>query len=218
MAFDIKQAIIDRLRATKRKNVEKVIDYMEKHGFFSYHCHRHHHYDGGLADHAWQTYQIALRLDAERCANNPNAQKIDEDSIAICALLHDLCDCSGMRDITGHGRRSARLLKDIGFKLTQEEFLAIRFHMSLKDKTTHPLYNDALKSQLRYVVHKADGMSAHLHKGYEDPEKQQEEDNFAEKFANALDSLGIQVVDDNGKQMEQNDLREFLSQCVSNDE
>ena len=218
MAFDIKQAIIDRLRATKRKNVEKVIDYMEKHGFFSYHCHRHHHYDGGLADHAWQTYQIALRLDAERCANNTNAQKMDEDSIAICALLHDLCDCSGMRDITGHGRRSARLLKDIGFKLTQEEFLSIRFHMSLKDKTTHPLYNDALKSQLRYVVHKADGMSAHLHKGYEDPEKQQEEDNFEEKFANALDSLGIQVVDDNGKQMEQNDLREFLSQCVSNDE
>ena len=60
MRFDVKQAIIDRLRATKRENIETVIDYMEKHGFFTYHCHRHHHYDGGLADHAWQTYQIAL--------------------------------------------------------------------------------------------------------------------------------------------------------------
>ena len=169
--MNIKQAIIDRLRATKRENIEKVIDYMEKHGFFSYHCHRHHHYDGGLADHAWQTYQIALRLDAERCANNPNAQKKDEDSIAIASLLHDICDCSGKRYITGHGGRSVKLLKEIGFKLTQEEFLAIRFHMSLKDKTTHPLYNDALNSQLRCVVHKADNISAKLCKGYGEPRK-----------------------------------------------
>ena len=86
--MNIKQAIIDRLRATKRENIEKVIDYMEKHGFFSYHCHRHHHYDGGLADHAWQTYQIALRLDRERCASNPNAQKKDEDSIGYSVTKH----------------------------------------------------------------------------------------------------------------------------------
>ena len=169
--MNIKQAIIDRLRATKRENIEKVIDYMEKHGFFSYHCHRHHHYDGGLADHAWQTYQIALRLDRERCASNPNAQKKDEDSIAIASLLHDICDCSGMRDFAGHGKRSAEILKTLGFKLTQEEFLAIRFHMSLKDKNNHPLYYDALKSQLRYVVHEADGISARLHKGYDEPFK-----------------------------------------------
>ena len=218
MAFDIKQAIIDRLRATKRENIEVVIDYMEKHGFFTYHCHSHHHYYGGLAEHAWQTYQIALRLDAERCANNPNAQTLNEDSIAICALLHDFCDCSGMRDITGHGRRSARLLKDIGFKLTQEEFLAIRFHMSLKDKTTHPSYNDALKSQLRYVVHKADGISAHLQRGYEDPDAHQEEDDFVVKFADALGTLGIRVFDDSGEQMKQADLLEFLRQSLSREE
>ena len=173
MKFDVKQAIIDRLRATKRKNIEAVIDYMEKHGFFTYHCHRHHHYDGGLADHAWQTYQIAIRLDAERCSNNPNAQKLDEDSIAICALLHDFCDCSGMRDIKGHGIRSAIMLQELGLALSHEEYLAIRFHMSLKDKTTHPSYNDALKSQLRYVVHEADGISARLHKGYIEPCKKQ---------------------------------------------
>ena len=47
--MDIKQAIIDRLRATKRENIENIIDYMENKGFFTYHCHRHHHYLGGLA-------------------------------------------------------------------------------------------------------------------------------------------------------------------------
>lgn len=73
--MNLKQTIIERLLATKRENIEKVIDYMENNGFFTYHCHRHHHYAGGLAEHSWQTYQIALRLDAERCANNPNAKK-----------------------------------------------------------------------------------------------------------------------------------------------
>lgn len=209
MAFDVKQAIINRLRATKRENIEEVINYMENNGFFSYHCHSHHHYDGGLADHAWQTYQIAIRLDAERCTNNPNAQKLDEDSIAICALLHDFCDCSGMRDVGHHqhGKRSSDMLKVLGFKLSQQEFLAVRFHMSLRNKTTHPLYDDALKSQLRYIVHKADGISAHLQKGYEDPDAHQEENDFTVKFADALGTLGIRVFDDNGKQMEQADLQ-----------
>ena len=218
MAFDVKQAIIDRLRATKRKNIEAVIDYMEKHGFFYYHCHRHHHYDGGLADHAWQTYQIAIRLDAERCTNTPNAQMLDEDSLAICSLLHDICDCSGMRYIHGHGIRSAVMLLELGLVLQQEEFLAVRFHMSLQDKTTHPLYDDALKSQLRYIVHKADGISAHLQKGYEDPDAQQEEGDFAVKFADALGTLGIRVIDDSGEQMEQADLQEFLRQSLSREE
>ena len=184
MEFNIKQAIIDRLSATKRANIEIVIDYMEKHGFFTYHCHRHHHYDGGLADHAWQTYQIVLRLNSENRANNPNAPILDEDSIAIAALLHDLCDCSGLRDISGHGRRSAKMLKEVGFKLTQEEFLAIRFHMSLKGKESHPLYNDAKKSQLRYIVHKADGMSAKLKEGYN--ELSEEQDAFVSKYKQGL--------------------------------
>ena len=169
MIFDVKQAIIDRLRATKRENIETVIDYMEKHGFFTYHCHRHHHYYGGLADHAWQTYQVAMRLNAERCASNPNAQKLDEDSIAICALLHDLCDCTGLREISGHGRRSAKLLKELGFKLSQEEFLAVRFHMGLSKKKSHPLYEDAKRCELSRLIHKADGISASFQKGYAIP-------------------------------------------------
>jgi hypothetical protein len=209
--MNIKQSIIDRLRAIKRENIENVIDYMEKHGFFTYYCHRHHHYDRGLADHAWQTYQIAQRLDAERCANDPNAQKLDEDSIAIAALLHDLCNCSGLRDIFGHGRRSAKILKEIGFKLTQEEFLAIRFHMSLRGKESHPLYDDAKKSQLRYIIHKADGISAHLHDGYEDPNAKQDEDDFSSKFVSALKTLGITVVDDESHtEMRQDELEKFL--------
>lgn len=170
MSFDVKQAIIGRLRATQRENIETIIDYMNENGFFTYHCHRHHHYVGGLHQHAWQTYKIALRLNAENCTLNPNAPIVDEDSIAIAALLHDLCNCSELCDIRGHGRRSAKMLNRLGLKLTQEEFLAIRFHMSLRGKENHPLYDKAKRSQLRYLVHKADGISARLRTGYEEPD------------------------------------------------
>lgn len=223
MRFDVKQSIIDRLRATKRENIETVIDYMEKHGFFTYHCHNHHKYKGGLADHAWQTYQIAQRLDAERCANNPNLQQLDDDSLAICTLLHDICDCSGMQDVGQHqhGKRSSDMLKALGFKLNQQEFLAVRFHMCLKDKTTHPLYDDAKKSQLRYIVHKADGVSAHLRNGYEDPDTKQEqeqEEDFAAKFVSALETIGITVVDcETKEEMQRGDLIEYLNDNMENE-
>ena len=147
----VKQRIVDRLLETRRENIQSVIDYMENHGFFKYHCHRHHKYDGGLADHAWQTYQIALVSDTSG---------LNTDSIAIATILHDLCDCSGMRDITGHGRRSAGILKQLGFKLTQDEFLAIRFHMGLRNKQSDPHYREAKASRLCYLVHKSDGKSA----------------------------------------------------------
>lgn len=147
----VKQRIIDRLVETRRENVQSVIDYMEKHGFFRYHCHSHHRYEGGLADHAWQTYQIAMRL---------NSSNLKPDSIAIATLLHDLCNCSGMKDIGGHGKRSAEMLKQLGFEMSHEEFLAIRFHMGLRNKQRDSHYREAKASRLCYLVHKSDGKSA----------------------------------------------------------
>ena len=168
MAFDVKQAIIDRLRATNRKNIERVIDYMKKNGFFTAHCSRHHKYIGGLTSHSWQTYQIAMRLYAESCANNPNAHLLDEDSIAIAALLHDICDCSGLPKIQGHTLRSAVILLEMGLQLSTDEYLAVRFHMKLEDKKWHALYNEAKNNPLRQLITEADHLSAERYKGYED--------------------------------------------------
>lgn len=162
-----KELIISTLRATGRENMENVIGYMESNGFFSRHCHRHHHYLGGLADHAWQTYQVALALEAERMEKNPSLQPADKDSLAICALLHDFCDCHGMHHIRHHGQRSAGMLKELGLHLSAEEFLAIRFHMSLRRHVHHPLYENARHCHLRFVVHCADGRSAAIGKGIE---------------------------------------------------
>ena len=164
--MDIKENIINRLRETKRENIEKVIDFMENHEFFTRGCHRHHRYNGGLADHAWQTYQLAMKEEMDNKRLHPNVLLLDKDSLAICALLHDFCDCHGMHHIRNHGRRSAQMLKELGFHLSREEFLAIRFHMSLKDKKGHPLYEDALHCHLRHIVHTADSKSAKKYKGF----------------------------------------------------
>lgn len=142
------------MRATGRKNIENVIAYMGLHGFYTHRCYSHHRYVGGLADHSWQTYEMAMAM-AE------NDKNIDKDSLAISALLHDFCKCGGMHDIHGHGGRSARMIQRLGVWLSGDEYLAIRFHMSLHNKTTHPLYTKANACSYRRYVNLADGMSAH---------------------------------------------------------
>lgn len=176
MAFDIKQAIVDRLRATKRKNIERVIGYMEKFGFFKVRCGNHHKYPRGLTSHSWQTYQIALRLNTENCAKNPSAQKLDEDSIAIAALLHDICNCSGMDKVRGHTLRSAVILMEMGLELSTDEYLAVRFHKDLEKQKGHALYGDAKKNPLRKLIYEADSTSAKLYKGYKDTFAVQQDD------------------------------------------
>jgi hypothetical protein len=168
MRFDVKQSIIDRLRETKRENIEKVIEYMEKHGFFSYHCHKHHKYRGGLASHAWQTYQIALRLDSIKREKNPYKIMFDTESIAIAALLHDICKCSGMREISGHGPRSAKMLGALGFRLLSSEFLAISGHMNPERHRNASRFKDERSWELCKLIHESDSISASLYKGYDE--------------------------------------------------
>ena len=167
----VKERIIEALRNTKRENIEKVISYMESHHFFDHGCHNHHRYDGGLTDHAWQTYQLAKQLEAENKRRHPNAPLLAPDSLVICALLHDFCNCSGMDHIKGHGYRSAKMLKELGIHLSQDEFLAIRFHMSLRNHENHPLYENPRLCPLRYIVHNADHESAEMYSGSEINEK-----------------------------------------------
>jgi hypothetical protein len=57
-------------------------------------------------------------------------------------------------------------LKELGFHLSAEEFLAIRFHMGVHSKKTHFLYDNAVRSQLRYITTKADRHSASKKKGW----------------------------------------------------
>ena len=166
---NVKEDILTTLRSMQREHIDDVIEYMQKHGFFDRGCHGHHRYEGGLADHAWQTFLYAKEAEEKNCNSNPNHKMVDMDSLALCCLLHDFCDCYGMKKLGGHGLRSAMMLTELGLNLLKEEFLAIRFHMNLKKHKDHPLYNDACHCHLRYIVHQADGLSAHSHRGSSTP-------------------------------------------------
>lgn len=165
MTANTKEQIIRALRSTGRENIENVIAYMERNSFYTAACSGHHRYEGGLADHAWQVYQCVLEAEDENCKNKPNHKRLDDESMIICSILHDICKCGGMRKIVGHGLRSVTILAELGLHLSPEEYLAIRFHMSLKPHTHHPLYNDANHCHLRFILHNADLKSAKMYKG-----------------------------------------------------
>lgn len=130
----IKEEIISRLRSTGRPGIENVIGFLNGSDFFRAGCHSHHRYTGGLARHSLEACRYALA----------NRGTLPEDSVVIGTLLHDLCtshapEASG---IHGHGRRSVGILGRVcHFRLTDEEFEAIKLHMhrDAPEMDTNPL-------------------------------------------------------------------------------
>ena len=74
------ERIVAILEKINRPGMGQVIDYMRKSNYATARCNSHHTYKGGLVDHSLEVYNLML----ERRGN------ISEESIAICAFLHDL--------------------------------------------------------------------------------------------------------------------------------
>lgn len=142
--MDTRKTIINLLRSTGRKGIENVISLLENSNFFTVGSHSHHRYVGGTADHALETLMLARR----------HGRGIDDNSLIITSLLHDICNIHGYRDIDGHGGRSARILKDVcHLELTTDECNAIRYHMWKRHKRP-------VRSKLELAVFDADKSSA----------------------------------------------------------
>ena len=164
--MSVKECIVGRLRHTARPNLERVIQFMEEGDFFALPGDKHHKYPGGLADHTWQTFLIALKMqiDSQRsCMIDQNRV----NNIIISTLLHELYRCNGMADIKGHGSRTIRILDRLEFGLTIDEYIALRFHMRVRDDEhqNHPYYALAKGSEFRKMIHKADRLSSQIGKG-----------------------------------------------------
>lgn len=123
-----KEKIIRLLQSTKRRGMDNVIKYLEKNDFFMQpsSLHRHHNWDGGLAQHCLGVYE---RLSI-------TGKELPEDSKIITSFLHDICkvrkiykDKKGKwkerkeeeLHIPGHGYRSSKILENLGLELTSEE-------------------------------------------------------------------------------------------------
>ena len=140
----------------KREGADKLLEYLESPAsdFFTAPASARFHssFEGGLAEHSINVYE-ALKgyLESDRVKNGYGFEYSDE-SIAIVALLHDLCKVNvykkGFRNVKdekgvwqrvdtfefedklpyGHGEKSVYIITGY-MKLTREEAFAIRYHM-----------------------------------------------------------------------------------------
>ena len=161
-----KERIIILLKGVSREGIDNVLRYLEDSGFYdcpSSVC-RHHNWRGGLAEHCLGVYRIASELNNE----------LPHESLVIAGILHDICKASKLyydsdgnshrrhTHIKGHGRRSIKLLEKCGLSLTEDERLAIRWHMG-----GHHASNEereeverARQNPLWKAIHKADQLDA----------------------------------------------------------
>lgn len=149
-----KEKFIELLLSTKREGIDNLIKWLEKSDFFEapsstvFHC----NYPGGLLEHSLNVYNMAMKIYEDIHELNPNVN-IDENSIKIAALLHDICK-TNQYEVTkkwrkdendkweeydayiindrfplGHGEKSLYMISLFGINIKKDEALAIRWHM-----------------------------------------------------------------------------------------
>ncbi len=173
---------ISLLRKTCREGVESVVSHLQEGGFFKAPASVHHHnnFEGGLAKHSLDVYEEAMELYHDFTAKLPYmATVLNEESITVCSLLHDVCkmDVFCMRDGephgTGipnnpHGFKSLKWLQEWGLFMTEAEEIAIAWHMGrwTKDagcdpQEVEPLYMAAQrKTPLVSIIRRADSLAS----------------------------------------------------------
>lgn len=149
------------LRATGRENIDYVIEDLDAWGFFEAPASARNHFNfpGGLALHSLNVYDTAMALREALVKLRPDVEpKLNPDSVAIAALLHDVCKTNIYRLVKrkqkneigvweetdayevdysalpmGHGEKSVVMLLRSGLDLEDDEMYAIRWHMGAWD-------------------------------------------------------------------------------------
>lgn len=167
------------LLATGRPEIDYVLERLETMGFFrapASVC-KHLCVEGGLCQHSLNVYDEAMGLKALQDDLHPGIGRLfPDESIAIAALLHDVCKTDLYRKVTrqskdldgswkkdsafeasndafpvGHGEKSVIMLLQWGLDLSDAELLAIRWHMGawnlpFQSQDIIKQYNQAKKS------------------------------------------------------------------------
>ena len=149
----------------KREGADKLLEYLlsPSSDFFTapasarYHC----SYEGGLCEHSLNVYDCLKSYLQSPRIKEQFGFEYSEESIAIVALLHDLCKVGiykkGFRNVKddkgvwqrvdtfeyddrlpyGHGEKSVYIISGY-MKLTREEAFAIRYHMGYSSEREDP--------------------------------------------------------------------------------
>lgn len=149
-----KKLFIELLKSTNRGNINKIIEWLEETDFFEAPASTRYHenYIGGLVEHSLKV------LGTYRKLKDAFALNIDDKSIILICLLHDVCKANcyvkskknvkiGQNWVTedywsfddkypiGHGQKSVILLSQKGLQMSEFEINSIIAHMGGYDKS-----------------------------------------------------------------------------------
>lgn len=191
MCMENKERFCQLLRETERENIEYLIEDLEADGFFEAPASAQGHgaYPGGLMEHSLNVYDAAMATRKSLIEMRPDLEpQLHPHSIAIAALLHDICK-SDFYKLTkrkkrneigvyeevetyeihdenypvGHGEKSVIFLLRSGIDLTDDETYAIRWHMGPWNlsRDDEKFYRQAQKlSPLPALIHTADTIAS----------------------------------------------------------
>ena len=157
----------------------------------------HLNYEGGLVEHSLNVCDVALEIREVMIKMDESLMdRLPVDSVIIASLLHDTCKADIYKPTSvgiskmakmigqaskvppyivdygshpfGHGEKSVILLLQNGLKLTNDEMLAIRWHMSAWDLPfqSHDILGNINKAKnicpLVTLIQSADGLASHI--------------------------------------------------------
>ncbi len=191
----LKEQYLSLLTSTGRNGIDNVTAYLEKAGFFRAPAsvNRHLSHDGGLLEHSLNVYNVAMRLREQMIALRADIEeRLPQESVVLAALLHDVCKANIYKKMTkyrkdannrweaysgydvdytrfplGHGEKSVVMLLRLGLELTNDEVLAIRWHMGAWDLSFQSFESKSNISAasdvpLVAILQAADALAAHL--------------------------------------------------------
>ena len=177
-----------------RKGADKLLEYLlsEESDFFTAPASTRYHgaYAGGLLSHSLNVYHnLTEYLARSRCSEVFHMPEYSEESIAICALLHDLCKMNfysvdfrnaknekGVWEKVpyykiddrlpyGHGEKSVFMIQFF-MHLRKEEAMAIRWHMGFSGPEDPNTIGRALEMYpLAFALHVADMEASYFLEG-----------------------------------------------------
>lgn len=175
----------------QREGSAELLEWLKTTDFFSAPASTHFHgdHEGGLCEHSLNVFRHLVRLcSTYKTVLGIESWKDKRESIAICALLHDLCKVGcysvEMRNkkneagawvqvpfyafneqlpMGGYGYKSAFLIGDY-MKLADEERVAIATHMGAYDRAPgdYSLSSAFERFPLAFLLHTADCAAAYF--------------------------------------------------------
>lgn len=183
-----KERFIELLRSTEREGIEDLIEWLETTDFYVAPASTkfHGNYKGGLLEHSLNVYDT-LKDEVSNIMAKTEKINIEQDSIILVALLHDLCKVNLYKveyrntkneygqwvkvpyyaiednEPYGHGEKSVMLASQF-IKLTLEEMYSIRWHMGFTEGKEQYNYISATynKYELAVLAHVADLKASYL--------------------------------------------------------